>query len=750
MRKEGITVFALVITIVVALILISASIAGISNVVANSRITKFAEEILAVEDKLRLYYVENNTPYEEGTTIYSKEEILNQIDSSLREEFIIELAYNNDDNSVGFFIINNELLGIDRQIEDGIYIAAIPSLNVYSKNGISAKGKKFFSISSKINGSKNLRENEISVDLSTSQTQIVESLKVTKATNEWTNKLGITIDTIVNEGEKIYISFNQKEVLLKTNPLVNNTIYFDSLISENKNGIVVDSASESTFDLNDIQKFNSLSLNEKYIEIIKKDSSQNILAKVKVSLANVDLESPKMDEASVDVVSLNNDKNHVTFDASDNYSGIKEIRYEYYSTKDRMDGGYGETKYFSSGNAITQIYLSYNGKVAQRDESGKIAFDIPKEVTKIKLIIIDNALNESSIYYINTAVSNEVYYSISYISNDALNIAFYGDNSINGTMEYGSTENRIYGKYDFTDKSIITLNNIETVENKIYIRVKTNNSITRVINLIVPYTTNNGVKSKEDSRYYNPYIPNGFEHTVGNIDTGFVISDTTTQNTRYNEFVWVPVDNNSVKFERYNFGVGSIATFKNSLITNEELFKETNSLDSQIEESVKKYGGFYVSRYEISIDNITLVPKSVKNKVPWSGGGSKAIELANSMYDLSDCKSTLITAKAYDTLMNWLALGKYNVVEKTDNNIKMGNFSGSRKNTGSNENYVTNNIYDLAGNVAEFTTEKYDGQAVFRGGYYGSKDIYLLLASRSTKQTEPNSVIGCRAILYIK
>lgn len=49
-----------------------------------------------------------------------------------------------------------------------------------------------------------------------------------------------------------------------------------------------------------------------------------------------------------------------------------------------------------------------------------------------------------------------------------------------------------------------------------------------------------------------------------------------------------------------------------------------------------------------------------------------------------------------------------------------GNYSSSLINTGSNENYKVKNIYDMAGNVYEWTMEASDTlYRVNRGGYYG-------------------------------
>ncbi|MBE5822168.1 MAG: hypothetical protein E7311_06270 [Clostridiales bacterium] len=94
-----------------------------------------------------------------------------------------------------------------------------------------------------------------------------------------------------------------------------------------------------------------------------------------------------------------------------------------------------------------------------------------------------------------------------------------------------------------------------------------------------------------DYSYNVPIIPNGFRYLTGNWDTGFVITD-----ENGNEFVWVPVgwineETPSKALKRY------YDTFDQDENTTEEFKK--------IKESVDKYGGFYIGRYEASLKGAT-------------------------------------------------------------------------------------------------------------------------------------------------
>ena len=74
------------------------------------------------------------------------------------------------------------------------------------------------------------------------------------------------------------------------------------------------------------------------------------------------------------------------------------------------------------------------------------------------------------------------------------------------------------------------------------------------------------------------------------------------------------------------------------------------------------------------------------------------------------------------------------------------------ENTGSNDSWKTKNIYDLAGNVEEWTIDIENNQYITRGGkYYDKSGSETPINSKSYfSNTEGQSYIGYRAILYIK
>ena len=250
--------------------------------------------------------------------------------------------------------------------------------------------------------------------------------------------------------------------------------------------------------------------------------------------------------------------------------------------------------------------------------------------------------------------------------------------------------------------------------------------------------------------YDTPYVPSGFEHTEGTWNTGYVIKDTSNGN----EFVWVPVNGTDVKIKRNNFGT-SFANKENA----------TDRLDLQFKISVNTNGGFYIARYESGQGtsntgenlqgNVSGKPVSKKGTEVWTNiSQNQAIKNSSKMYaSHPDMQSTLISGYAMDMTLQWLENSGVNVSENSSTwgNYSSENAKASKALTGSNEKYKANNIYDLAGNVWELTTEKYNnGQDIIaRGGDYLSTGSALPAGSRDiAKNSDEYNYMGYRTILY--
>ena len=284
-------------------------------------------------------------------------------------------------------------------------------------------------------------------------------------------------------------------------------------------------------------------------------------------------------------------------------------------------------------------------------------------------------------------------------------------------------------------------------------------------------------------------IPEGYivsENSDENIvNKGLVISD-----SRGNEYVWISctVDSssNKLQYKRTEWGVEKDGTDNSRAIKdeltlkdidvtysktdtdngiNEEISKEIVAQINAEKESIKKYGGYYIGRYEVGKDNKTAVIKAEQEpyvNIKWS----KAYELAKGIGGGEGATTYLCSSYSWDTAINFIQNttgknyatsiigfnGNWKSQEVKDSSgkvIKPVN-TAQRLNTGLTTALC--NIYDMGGNVGEFTTELNPGTSetvVLRGGnHYGN----CVPAGRrwDTGSGSAYSDYGFRATLFLK
>ena len=266
-------------------------------------------------------------------------------------------------------------------------------------------------------------------------------------------------------------------------------------------------------------------------------------------------------------------------------------------------------------------------------------------------------------------------------------------------------------------------------------------------------------------------VPKGYTassvSTENKVSEGFVIYENTngedkkeevndsnkdTAGTTRNQFVWVPVanpremygtDKDGKKWGKlYNFSASEITplnwTEKDGVMSITDLgnFREPDVVDSdssnsitisQLEtefnnmiESVEKYGGFYMGRYEtgnLSQEKATVVKNNSDiNDQTWYKIYNKAKEIAVN----NNVTSSIIWGSQWDATMRWMYnSGNAEKKKYTYDSTNKGNYYFSTILTGSNDAYEINNIYDMAGNVYDWTIEAYSTNSrVDRGGCY--------------------------------
>ena len=256
-------------------------------------------------------------------------------------------------------------------------------------------------------------------------------------------------------------------------------------------------------------------------------------------------------------------------------------------------------------------------------------------------------------------------------------------------------------------------------------------------------------------------VPQGFSYVEGTVSTGAVIKD-----EKGNEFVWVPTDNlvfarrtfenpNVNKQEEENTTSGST----NEVEVEEANFSESSESNAEYIDSVNKYKGFYIGRYESSQDpNDEKKACSISGAVPLTEiVYYRMREIAQNTYaDSNSVKSDITSSYTWDTLCEWLKNSGYDIYDSTSYGNYANNIEGTKSKavTGRNSKWVTNNIYDLAGNVWEISTEEwgevYEKNHSGRGGGFHNDGVNYPISCRVAEYDGAYTYIGFRMVLYLK
>lgn len=285
-----------------------------------------------------------------------------------------------------------------------------------------------------------------------------------------------------------------------------------------------------------------------------------------------------------------------------------------------------------------------------------------------------------------------------------------------------------------------------------------------ISNVVDNTNTNPDINDDEENIYVNTEdeksipVPPNFEYIGGSSERGAVIED-----ENGNQFVWVPVsDYNSYYRQMFiNNGENTSNVSKGEATATLEEYnlRDINSYNEDFDDSIRNYKGFYIARYEAGKENIDgkNVAVSKAGVLPWTQIiWEEARKASQEMYDENSCFQTdLVNSYAWDTVCNWIRNSGISI----DDSIEYGNYqnnpSGLRKvvETASNERWQTNSIYDMAGNVWEYTTEEsgeHEKYHVGRGGGHWNDGDKYPISSRAETSDGSNLDIGFRVVLYLK
>ena len=292
-------------------------------------------------------------------------------------------------------------------------------------------------------------------------------------------------------------------------------------------------------------------------------------------------------------------------------------------------------------------------------------------------------------------------------------------------------------------------------------------------------------------------IPDGFYYVGGTKAEGIIISDSSedenkgtsheaAQNLKGNQFVWIPVEDDSA-FQRYlGYYDGELDTEYPLTEYSEPFANGYASEQSEydvMKTNVLANNGFYVGRYEAGTTNsarnrnsgiadevLVQQGKYVYNYVGWNDSETDAmndetggaVELSKNFANqkgYSSVTSSLIYGVQWDAIMNFIdpayATGSCAEDSFVRDSSGKGNYdyeSGSPAVTGASANYAVKNIYDLGGNVFEWTMEAYvTDDRVGRGG--GSSVSGLEFPASGRYYGDPSGSYddgGFLLVLYIK
>ena len=258
-------------------------------------------------------------------------------------------------------------------------------------------------------------------------------------------------------------------------------------------------------------------------------------------------------------------------------------------------------------------------------------------------------------------------------------------------------------------------------------------------------------------------IPAGFKVTgdATTVDKGIVIENATVDKdgkptaTAGSQFVWVPVgkitkaDGKTVEINlnRYTFDSNGNPTAKNEEVIDTYYqglatsYQELATSDkgntvakniTNFKNSVKANGGYYIGRYEARKNATSVKLTEVNSDSVWNNiTQPDAATQARNMYgDQQPFTSDLMNSYAWDTAITFIQ----KCTDKT-NYANQNSLNASLSQTGTtNDNPC--NIFDMASNVCEWTTEtcSYSGYPCVNRGGFASTSTF----TRAIESTTPN------------
>ena len=242
-------------------------------------------------------------------------------------------------------------------------------------------------------------------------------------------------------------------------------------------------------------------------------------------------------------------------------------------------------------------------------------------------------------------------------------------------------------------------------------------------------------------------VPAGFKITndATTVDKGIMIEDVTETATKGSQFVWIPVGKiytdtekteanaKTIELNRYTFDSNGKPTAQGEKVV-EGYYSETASKGNTVAKSILNFktsvatnGGYYIGRYEAR-KNINGTITEVGTDTVWNNitQPNAAIQARNMYQNTTTFTSDLMNSYAWDTATLFLQTCGTNATYSRQIRVSTA-LSQTGTNTQSTKD-VQCNVYDMASNVREWTTETSfrtsNDTCVLRGGNYFYSDNY--------------------------
>ena len=299
-------------------------------------------------------------------------------------------------------------------------------------------------------------------------------------------------------------------------------------------------------------------------------------------------------------------------------------------------------------------------------------------------------------------------------------------------------------------------------------------------------------------------IPEGFVYVGGTKDSGLVISDNSADKNKYkgqetvgtdlegNQFVWIPVEN-IADYKRSAYGdnvdTGTIDTSTNS--TKIKPYRSssdyyTEAMPSDEKTSVEQNKGYYIGRYEAgdkestdankfrisgasTSNTITIKAKQAPYTYVTRTQAKELAEGFGTKQNYKNVKTKLASSYAWDTAIAFIQKtvsdygnsspqGNYIDTTFTYTDIKGTDQIKEKDETGqgtlipTGQTTAVNNIYDMGGNVWEWTTEPFSNTSypcTRRGGDCSRYSAFNPAGYRHAYSDLASDDIGFRSTLFL-